>query len=53
VKEGECRQYRSDGTLSLRTRYVAGVQEGDFTAYHADGRVAREGRYQTASWWAR
>jgi hypothetical protein len=46
VKEGECRQYRSDGTLYMCSRFVGGVREGDFTAYHPDGRVARQGRYE-------
>jgi antitoxin component YwqK of YwqJK toxin-antitoxin module len=45
AKEGECRQFRSDGSLYMRSHYVGGLQEGDFTAYHPDGRIAREGRY--------
>ena len=44
-KEGECRLFRRDGTLYMRSRYVAGRQEGGFVAYHPDGRIAREGRY--------
>jgi hypothetical protein len=46
VREGECQQFRADGSLYLRSHYVAGVQQGTFTTYHPDGSVAREGRYE-------
>jgi hypothetical protein len=46
IKEGESRLYRPDGTLYMRSRYVAGLQEGGFEAYHPDGRIAREGHYE-------
>jgi antitoxin component YwqK of YwqJK toxin-antitoxin module len=46
AKHGECRLYRNDGTLYMRSQFVAGLREGDFVTYHPDGRVAREGRYE-------
>jgi hypothetical protein len=42
----EVRRYRPDGTLYLVCQVDAtGAQNGPFTLYHRDGRVAREGRY--------
>jgi hypothetical protein len=46
AKDGDCSLFRSDGSLYMRSRYVAGVQQGPFVAYHPDGRVAREGQYE-------
>jgi len=41
--EGESLRYRQDGSLFSRTVFASGVEDGPFTVYHPDGRVAREG----------
>jgi MORN repeat variant len=45
VREGECLRYRPDGTLYSRSQYVAGLQEGAFTVFHPNGKLAREGTF--------
>ena len=45
ARDGECRQYREDGSLKLRCWYSAGVLSGPFIAYHPDGTVARRGEF--------
>lgn len=36
-------RYREDGSLFSRTALASGVEDGPFTHYHPDGRLAREG----------
>lgn len=45
VRDGECLQFRADGTLYRRSHYVAGLQQGDFVIYHPNGAIAREGHH--------
>lgn len=45
AREGECLRFRPDGTLFSRSRFVGDVEEGPFTVYHPDGKIAREGKY--------
>jgi len=45
VRNGEYLQYRDDGTLYSRARFVEDRQDGPFVIYNRDGSVAREGQY--------
>src|ERR1700753_2722971 len=45
ARDGECRLYRSDGSLYMTCHYAGGVRDGAFVMYHRDGRIARQGRY--------
>ena len=44
ARQGECRRYRSDGSVYLQTHYVAGQEEGPFTVFHPSGEIARQGQ---------
>jgi hypothetical protein len=44
ARQGECRLFRSDGSLYLRTHYAGDFEDGAFTFFHPSGEVARQGQ---------